>query len=224
LNELYRQFRVGTTLTSANFNLKPERLIGAEGGVTLSPLSDLTMRLTMYTNHVEDPVFNVTIGSSGTTILQQRQNIERTNVSGFQADAEYRIGTSWKLGGAYLHNSATVSENVVNPQLVGKHLQQAPRNRGSVHVAFADPRLFTAAFDLQAVGAQFDDDLNTPTRRMPKFAVANISASRRISPNMDVFFGVQNLFNTDYVVGTLPTTIGTPRLMNAGLRIRFTGQ
>jgi outer membrane receptor protein involved in Fe transport len=224
LNELYRQFRVGTTLTTANFNLKSERLIGAEGGVTVTPLDNLTMRLTMYTNHVEDPVFNVTIGTSGTTILQQRQNIERTNISGFQADAEYRFGASWKIGGAYLHNSATVSESVVNPQLVGKHLQQAPRNRGSVHVAFTDPRLFTVGFDLQAVGAQFDDDLNTPIRLMPKFAVANITASRTISANMDVFFGVQNLFNTDYVVSTLPTTIGTPRLINGGLRIRFTGQ
>jgi len=39
-----------------------------------------------------------------------------------------------------------------------------------------------------------------------------------------VFFGAQNLFNQEYIVGTLPTTIGSPRLLNAGVRIRFSGR
>jgi outer membrane receptor protein involved in Fe transport len=39
-----------------------------------------------------------------------------------------------------------------------------------------------------------------------------------------VFFGVQNLFDKEYVVGTLPTTIGSPRLVNGGLRLRLQGR
>jgi outer membrane receptor protein involved in Fe transport len=39
-----------------------------------------------------------------------------------------------------------------------------------------------------------------------------------------VFFGIQNLFNVQYVVATLPTTIGSPRLYNGGLRIRWSGR
>jgi len=50
------------------------------------------------------------------------------------------------------------------------------------------------------------------------------SASRTISKNFDVFFGVQNLFDQEYYVGLAPTTIGTPRLVNAGLRVRFAGK
>ena len=38
---------------------------------------------------------------------------------------------------------------------------------------------------------------------------------------MDVFLGVQNLFGTLYYVGTNPTTIGTPRLVNAGIRLKL---
>ena len=38
LNELYRQFRVGSTLTLANPALGPERLVGGEAGVTISPV------------------------------------------------------------------------------------------------------------------------------------------------------------------------------------------
>ena len=37
LNELYRQFRVGTVLTLANNQLGPERLVGGELGVRLTP-------------------------------------------------------------------------------------------------------------------------------------------------------------------------------------------
>jgi hypothetical protein len=35
---------------------------------------------------------------------------------------------------------------------------------------------------------------------------------------------VQNLFDTEYYVGLLPTTIGSPRLINGGLRLRFAGK
>jgi outer membrane receptor protein involved in Fe transport len=76
---------------------------------------------------------------------------------------------------------------------------------------------------VQAVGAQFDDDLNTPTRLLPKYAVADLTASRTIVKNFDVFVGVQNVLDKEYIVQTLPTTVGSPRLVNVGARIRFTG-
>ncbi len=41
LNELYRQFRVGTVLTTANDQLGPERLIGGEAGISLTPLKNV---------------------------------------------------------------------------------------------------------------------------------------------------------------------------------------
>jgi outer membrane receptor protein involved in Fe transport len=41
---------------------------------------------------------------------------------------------------------------------------------------------------------------------------------------VEVFFGVQNLFDQAYYVGTLPTTTGTPRFASGGLRVRFAAQ
>jgi outer membrane receptor protein involved in Fe transport len=52
----------------------------------------------------------------------------------------------------------------------------------------------------------------------------DITASRTVVRNFDVFFGVQNIFNREYFVGTLPDTIGTPRLVNGGVRVRFSGK
>ena len=59
---------------------------------------------------------------------------------------------------------------------------------------------------------------------MPEYAVADFTASRTVSRNLDVFFGVQNMFDQQYFVGTLPTTIGSPRLVNGGVRIKFVGR
>ena len=50
--------------------------------------------------------------------------------------------------------------------------------------------------------------------------MTNFSASRTVNRNVDVFFGVQNLFGQVYYVGTNPTTIGTPRLVNGGVRLK----
>jgi iron complex outermembrane receptor protein len=231
LNELYRQFRVGAVLTTANENLAPERLTGVEAGVSVSPTSRLTVRGTLFNNRVTDPVANVTVAANGNT--RQRQNLGSTNIAGFQADASYRIDSHWTAGGAYLFDNAKVHEATTDAQgnnLTGKDLAEVPRNRASLSLGFSHPRYLNVSMDLQFVGHQFDDDLNVaailPTVPgmtevgLPAYSVTNLSASRTITRRVDAFFGVQNLFGKLYYVGTNPTTIGTPRLVNGGLRIR----
>jgi outer membrane receptor protein involved in Fe transport len=228
LNELYRQFRVGTTLTLANFDLEPERLVSGEGGVSIAVARNLLVRATVYDNSVKNPVFNLTTAIAGANVTQQRQNVARTEIRGFQADVDFRRG-DWRVTGGYLHDVAKVKEIAAPPapnipSILGNTLQQVPRNRGSVHVAYSNPAIVTVGFGVQGIGAQFDDDLNTPSRLLPKYGVADLTASRTIVKNVDVFFGVQNLFDKEYIVMTLPTTTGSPRLINVGARLRFTGR
>jgi outer membrane receptor protein involved in Fe transport len=52
----------------------------------------------------------------------------------------------------------------------------------------------------------------------------DLTAARDFGRNFQVFFGVQNLTNTVYFVQTGPSTIGTPRLVNGGFRVRFSGR
>ena len=55
---------------------------------------------------------------------------------------------------------------------------------------------------------------------LPKYNVFNFTLSRTVNRTVDLFFGVQNLFNVTNYVGTNPTTIGTPRLVNGGIRLK----
>lgn len=223
LNELYRQFRVGALLTLANHELGPEQVVSTEVGVNLLPLPDMTVRGTFFDNRVEDPIFNLTIRTN----TQQRRNLERTRVRGFQSDVEYRMGPAWSVSAGYVLNDATVRESSLNPELVGNRLAQVPKHRGSVRVLFADARYAAVGFGLQFIGRQFDDDLNLRTvpgetePGMPGYVTADLSASRDINRSVQVFLGVQNLFDKAYVVQTNPTTVGTPLIAHGGVRIRF---
>jgi outer membrane receptor protein involved in Fe transport len=44
-----------------------------------------------------------------------------------------------------------------------------------------------------------------------------------VTRGVTLYFGAQNLFNEEVIVGTNPTTIGAPRLVNVGVRIHIAG-
>jgi outer membrane receptor protein involved in Fe transport len=241
LNELYRQFRVGTVLTLANDQLGPERLLGGELGLSVAPATGLTYRSSWYFNRVKNPVANVTVTGAAAaalstacavpgTICQQRQNLGRTRIQGWQNDVEYRVAREWRVGAGYLFNSATVRENAANPALVGLYLPQVPKHRGSVNLSYSNPRIVTASVTAFFYGRQYDDDLNVRTKPgetepgLPEYGTMEISALRELGRNLEVFFGVQNLFDKEYYVGFAPTTIGSPRLVNGGIRVRWSGR
>jgi iron complex outermembrane receptor protein len=221
LNELYRRFSLGQVVTLANPELGPERLLGGELGINVIPATGVTWRTTWFDNRVKDPVANVTITPPN---LQQRQNLGRTRIWGIQTDVDYRINQSLRVGGAYIYDVARVRENPANPALVGLHLQQVPTHRGAFQMQYSDPRFVTIAFDIQASGEQFDDDLNTPSRVLPEYAVVNLSVSRGLGANLELFAAVQNMFDEEYFVGSLPTLIGAPRMVSGGIKINFQGR
>jgi iron complex outermembrane receptor protein len=237
LTELYRQFSVGAVTTRPNDQLGPERLVGGEAGINVAPARNLTVQATWFDNRITNPVSNVTL----TATLAQKQNLGKTRVRGIQTDAEYRVGAFWRVSAAYLYNQAKVTDGgIANAALVGKYLAQVPKHRGSAQVAYANPRYANLALAVLFMGAQFNDDLNinfipvatltdagydaaTPAG-LPGYATVDFMASRDLGRNLQVFAGVQNLFDRVYFVQTNPSTIGTPRLVNAGVRVRFSGR
>ena len=106
-----------------------------------------------------------------------------------------------------------------------------------MQVTYSNPKYATVALGVQFVGLQYNDDLNVnfiPAATLvsegydavypaglPGYTVADLSVSRGFGRNLEAFFGVQNLFDKVYFVQTNPSTIGTPRLVNGGVRVRF---
>jgi len=241
LTELYRQFSVGALVTRPNDQLGPERLVGGELGVSAAVITNLTTRLTWFDNRVKDPISNVTI-TAGT--LAQKQNLGKTRIRGVQADVEYVLGPQWRFSGAYIHEDGKVTDGGANLALVGKYIPQVPKNRGSIDLTYSHAKFARVSFGVQFFGLQYDDDVNArgiPANGcavgtgslncicigkpgLPGYTTADLSISRSLFSNIDAFFGIQNLSDTVYYVQTNPSTVGTPRLVSGGIRVKWAGR
>ena len=222
LNELYRQFRVGSVTTLNNPDLGPERLIGFEGGLNLAPNEKVFWRMTGFWNRIKDPVSNVTQTVTPSLITRQRQNLGKTRVWGIQSEVQVRPTPHWMFDASYLFNDATVRDFVANPIIEGKYLAQVPRNRFTMGATYDNPEAVTVAVHGRYVGQQFDDDLNQLP--LEHYFVVDATISRRMGEGAEIFLAVENLFNNDYPVRTNPDTIGTPVLIQGGVRFQLQGR
>jgi iron complex outermembrane recepter protein len=169
----------------------------------------------------------------------QKQNLGKTRVRGVQLDGEYRLGTAWRIAGGYMRDDAKVTDGGSVPALLDKFLPQVPKHRGSFQVSYTNPKIATVALGIQAASLQFNDDVNVqfiPTATLaasgygpvaaglPGFTTVDLTVARDFGRNFQAFIGAQNLFDQEYFVQTNPSTIGTPRLVNVGVRVRLAGR
>jgi outer membrane receptor protein involved in Fe transport len=222
LNELYRQFRVGSVTTLNNPDLGPERLIGFEGGLNVALTDKVFWRVTGFWNRIKDPVSNVTLTVEPDSITRRRQNLGQTRVWGIQGEVQYRPTVNWTFNSSYLFNDATVRNFLANTAIEGNRLAQVPRNRFTLGASYDNPRAVNVTVQGRYVGEQFDDDLN----RLPleDYFVVDATVSRRMGEGVEVFVAVENLFDKDYPVRTNPDSIGTPLLIQGGVRFQLQGR
>jgi len=214
LNELYRPFRVGNVNTLANPNLNEEYIWGAEAGGDFRPSPSVVLRLNGFWNSLRDAVGNVTLAVTPALITRQRQNIGPATIKGFEAEATARLGpgaSHWQIHGAYLYSNARVDDT-------GLRLPQVPLHQGYLGLEYDG--WANVLVGARFISEQFDDDLNTLP--LAGFAVVDVSLRRGLSRHLDFYFSVENLFDEAYPVGRTPIeTLGTPRLVHAGLSFRL---
>src|SRR6185369_5449294 len=95
INELFRSFRVGSTLTNANSALKSEASWGPEAAYTISR-TRWTARGIFYSTRLDNAIYNRTVSSSPTAIVRIRDNGDARAI-GSEAEFEYRVRTSWSV-------------------------------------------------------------------------------------------------------------------------------
>jgi len=229
LNELYRSFQVGTVKTYGNANLGPETLWGAEAGVDFAIPHGVALRLTGFWNTLDNPIVNVTcppapgipVGTPGAICIApnaQKQNLGQANIPGLEASLDWHIAPHWSVGAAYTFADSDVVSAPGNPQLLGKHLPQDPTQRASLTAAFDDPHLLTVSVQLNYLGLEYEDAQNTLP--MGQALIVDLFAAWHVIRILDVYAGVENLFNTQYLVGRAGVdTVGQPRFIHGGVRI-----
>ncbi len=208
LNELYRSFRVGNVVTSANESLNPERATGGEASLVLEPVqSKMRARATLFWMDIDDAIANLTLSSTPALDTRRRENLGTTRSRGVELDVAAQL-KSWTLRAGYLFADSTVLSAPSAPKLVGLSVPQIPRHQVTLQLAYRSGRT-AAAIQARAGGAQFEDDENQ--LRLAPFWIADVFLSHQIGGGVEAYVAVENLL----------TTLGAPRAARVGLRIHL---
>jgi outer membrane receptor protein involved in Fe transport len=229
LNELYRSFRIGNTLTNANPALRAEHLTGAEAGVHVFALRrKLNMTGNFFWDDIVDPLANVPISTTPSLITQQRENLGRTRSRGVDLDASFRMSDAIEISGGYQFADATVVLAPALQTLVGLRIAEVPRNQFTLQARYSNPRLFMLSLQGRYAGAQFDDAPNTLL--LPHYFTLDLLASRALVPGVEAFGAFENLTDQRYATALTPVntpvpsllrTLGPPFVARIGVRLNF---
>ena len=219
LNELYRGFRLGSTLTLANPELVEERLWGGEAGARWHTRGEgLQLRAVAFLGRISDPVANVTLLTTPQLITRQRQNLGRIRASGLELEAEGRLGARWAGNIGYALVDSVVESFAANRSLEGNAVPQVARHQATLQIRYSHPRFLDLALQGRAASRQFEDDLNRLV--LPGYFTLDVQASHRLGAAATVFVALENLTGARYSVGLTPVrTLGPPFLARAGIRI-----
>jgi len=213
LNELYRAFQLGNDVTLPNETLTPERLKAGEAGVIVSR-GRTSARITAFWNRLDDTVTSVTMSTSPSLNIRQRQNAGRMRSMGAEFEADVRLARTLSVA---LTSALIDSRFTGATRLRNYRVPQVAKYSVGLSVRY-DNRRWTASGQLRVTGPQFDDDVNTRTLR--RATVVDAYGGRTLARRVVAFVAVENVFDSEYDIGRTPMrTLGLPRAVRTGLQI-----
>jgi len=215
LNELYRSFRVGDTLTLANPGLAPERLWGGEAGALVTR-GRHTLRLTAFSAEVRDAVANVTVATAPGLVTRERQNVGRTRSRGLEAELDLRLGSRTVLTAGYALTDARVVSFPADPALEGRRLPQVPRQQATLQARY-EGRL-RLGLQARVASTAYEDDRNE--LELDPALQVDLFAGYALRGGVLLFAAAENVFDAEVVAARTPVpSLAAPRQLRAGLRL-----
>lgn len=232
LNELYRPFRVGSTVTLANPGLSTEHAVTAEIGVTWTK-GRLRVAAEGFAARLQDPVDNVTLVAGPGTfpgfgtlpaggVGQERLNLDRIDSAGGEADVSWAQTDQWRIDLSVIGENATVGAAAVAPNLVGNRIPEVPHWNAALGVTWHPVNRLYLSARVRRTGSVFDDDQN----RLPLDPATVVDASARVLvvKHAEIFLSAENAANA--LIQTAHSAAGVynvapPRLVSAGARLNW---
>jgi outer membrane cobalamin receptor len=206
LNELYRTFRAGNSLTNANPLLIPETLFGAEAGFDIVG-ETRRLSVTGFRNSLDHVITNVTLSTTPSLITRQRQNAASAVTHGIEARFEQRW-RRWRGEASYLLADSRYANGLRVPQVA--------KTQASAQLIWERGGTFLSG-GVRAYSLQFEDDINTLV--LPGYSTIQMVARQRIGKSISANAAIENLLDHQYLTGKTPAAqIGGPRLWRIGLR------
>jgi outer membrane receptor protein involved in Fe transport len=221
LNELHRRFAVGNQVTNANPLLDPETLTGVEGGV-LAQFGRVSFRTTAFFNNLDGAISTVTLSSTPTQTIRQRQNSDAIRATGVEFETDSRFGSYFSVNGQLVLTSSHFRGSIATPAIADNSVPQVPKIQGGMVVTWAHPRWLTASTQVRFSGKSYDDDLNQAALVLGAYGVWDATASRAIVRGLNAFVAIENILDEEFDTARTPLrSIGWPRTVRVGARITW---
>ncbi|HET8760161.1 MAG TPA: TonB-dependent receptor, partial [Nitrospiria bacterium] len=189
----------------SNPNLRPEASAGYETGISVEVVPGLlTVQATRFRTNYDDLI--------ALDNLFVPQNIATAETSGFELSGTWTVSPQSTITGNY-----TVT-NAINGS-TGDRLLRRPHNKGNLVWTFHPDPATDFRIDYRCIGSRRDTPDGFTMLTLPHYALVNLAASERVSPETAVFMRLDNALNRNYeeISG-----YGTPgRSVYAGVTVQF---
>jgi len=223
LNELYRSFRQGSTVTQNNPGLRAERLTGAETGIRATAFHQkFESRATVFWTDIVNPVTNVTLSSTPALTTRERENLGRIRSLGGELDGILHVSNTLQLSAGYQFTHAYVENST--QALVGKRVPEVPQHQLTWEARYWNPQRVMLSLEGRYATSQFDDDLNTLV--LGRYFVMGVFAGRQFRAGLVGYVALENVLNDRYAVAIASPVqnLGPPILARIGIRYDFPGR
>jgi iron complex outermembrane receptor protein len=219
--ELYRDsFFFGSYLLG-NPNVKSERLLAYEGGISHTFSGGHLFNLSLFENRISDLIYRTTDPSDPTGRTRRLTNAALARTRGAELSAQQKVTRWLQFREFYTYTNTIITKNPGVPETVGKRSPLLPRNTVGYSVTGSQGRV-NASWTGRYVGAQYSSGANLDTvKGVPggydPFFEMDAAVTLRVHRHASVVFNADNLLDRRYHLYYL----AQGRTIYGGLKLRY---
>jgi len=214
LAERYRSFESPTFRGLSNPGLSEERLRGGDVGVDLH-FGRFEGQVNGFHNQLRDFVGSAEAESPDDKFTVMNSNVAKIRSRGVEVIANLKLTDALRLTANYTFTDAEVVEG----ELLGNKVEGAPRNMAALAVSYLPPSGLSVNVRGRFVGESFQDITNEAF--MDSHFIVDAFASYRARKNVEILLVAENLFDEKYIADGFGQSLGAPRQVSGGIRVRF---
>ncbi len=220
--DLYRTFRLGTTLYVAEPTLEPESLLSGEVGLARRFGTRASLEATVYRNRITDMIYRKTdLVTDPTGATRVNVNAGEGRTTGLELAGSLRPLSWAELRGSYSFTDAVIAKNPAVPASEGKRVPYVPSHMASLSALLSHGR-WSGSIGARYAGTVFNTDTNTDTTKgvigsYNPYGLVDASVSVKVLQHLEVFASGDNLLDREYFLFYL----NPGRTLTAGARVGF---
>jgi|GEM_PF-609522 len=224
-SELYRSISTPTGVFLANSALSPEKLKGGEFGLDFD-FGRLTGQVTGFYNHIDNLITSRNLSAAelpaGIGFGTENINAGAGESRGMELEARWRLAEGLSLIYGYTHTDSPIVNNDIDPSSVGNQQAMVPHDKMTLSLNYVGESGWRITPQLIWQSRAWGD--NDHTLPIDSHVVLNLTGSYPITPRIEAFGEIQNLFDKRYIGyddGASPPQLGQPLTVFGGVRIRL---